>query len=355
VSELAAPGDPLETNVRRDMEASFSADFGDVRVHTGPAAEASARALPARAYTLGRHVVLGESGSASGMATSRYILAHELTHVLQYRRSGVREPDGEELELTSSAPSETFEREADANARRAAMGLGVLARPAEPAGAHSAAALRASPVLLVARLAPNQVRPDPDLEKQRQDAIQIVGSECAHTQMKAASLGIAPEAIAGAILWEALENPYRRPLWRLGPGKVHPTELSGKSEAERAEAAGLVPAARDSTERENRLQQSGWAVDYIAAIMARHRDNYKTIAGVDISYDVGVLCTLYQGGHSEERAQRLAARRKSDPNAQPVAADQMGPWVLQYLDWVKTAMGCAQAPTPQNPPGQATG
>ena len=33
--------------------------------------------------------------------------------------------------------------------------------------------------------------------------------------------------------------------------------------------------------------------------MRHHADNYLKIAGVDISEDVGVLCTLYQGGNSE--------------------------------------------------------
>jgi hypothetical protein len=57
----------------------------------------------------------------------------------------------------------------------------------------------------------------------------------------AARYGIAEEAIAGAVLWDALENPYKRPLMRLGPGKVRPSRLGGPSAAELAERAGLVP------------------------------------------------------------------------------------------------------------------
>jgi hypothetical protein len=53
--------------------------------------------------------------------------------------------------------------------------------------------------------------------------------------------GIAEVAIAGAVLWDALENPYKRPFMRLGPGKVRPSRLGGPSAAELAERAGLVP------------------------------------------------------------------------------------------------------------------
>src|SRR5947209_8792180 len=50
---------PIEPRVRRFMEARFGADFGDVRVHTGPAAAALCQAVGARAFTLGRDVIFG--------------------------------------------------------------------------------------------------------------------------------------------------------------------------------------------------------------------------------------------------------------------------------------------------------
>jgi hypothetical protein len=74
--------------------------------------------------------------------------------------------------------------------------------------------------------------------------------------------------------------------------------------------------------------------------MQRHSANYLKIAGVDISGNVGVLCTLYQGGNSEERAARLAERRKKDPKAQPIAADEMGPWVEKNMDFVRQVTAC---------------
>jgi hypothetical protein len=51
-----------------------------------------------------------------------------------------------------------------------------------------------------------------------------------------------------------------------------------------------------------------------------------------------VFCTLYQGGDSAERARRLADRRLRDPGAMPRAADEMGPWVAEHIDFVRAAL-----------------
>lgn len=108
---LRSPGRPLEESVRADMEARLGADFGNVRVHTGAAAQRSATEIGARAYTSGEHVVLGAAGG------DRHTLAHELTHVIQQRSGPVSGTvDGSGLKV--SHPSDAFERAAEANAHR---------------------------------------------------------------------------------------------------------------------------------------------------------------------------------------------------------------------------------------------
>ncbi|MGH6901027.1 MAG: DUF4157 domain-containing protein, partial [Geminicoccaceae bacterium] len=77
---IGSPGRPLEPDTRAVMQTSFGHDFGRVRVHTDARAAASAQAVGAIAYTIGRHVVL--PGEAPSVAPSR-ILAHELAHVVQ--------------------------------------------------------------------------------------------------------------------------------------------------------------------------------------------------------------------------------------------------------------------------------
>lgn len=80
---LRAPGSPLEPSVRTLMEAGFGRDFGYVRLHTDDRAATSARALDARAYTVGSHIVFGKGHYNPGTREGLWLLAHELTHVIQ--------------------------------------------------------------------------------------------------------------------------------------------------------------------------------------------------------------------------------------------------------------------------------
>ncbi|MER6120932.1 DUF4157 domain-containing protein, partial [Streptomyces sp. NPDC001743] len=112
---LRSAGQPLDSGTRTDMEARFGADFADVRVHRDGAARTSAAEIGARAYTSGNHIVLGDGGG------DRHTLAHELTHVIQQRQGPVSGTDnGGGLRV--SDPSDRFEREAEAQARRVLSG-----------------------------------------------------------------------------------------------------------------------------------------------------------------------------------------------------------------------------------------
>jgi hypothetical protein len=85
---LRSPGRPLEPTTRAMVEPRLGRDFSQVRIHTGPAAEASARAVHARAYTVGNDLVFGAGQYAPGTQHGNQLLAHELTHVVQ--QSGAR-------------------------------------------------------------------------------------------------------------------------------------------------------------------------------------------------------------------------------------------------------------------------
>ncbi len=60
-------------------------DFSNVRIHTGINATNSAQAVQAKAFTLGNNIVFNAGQYAYSNDTSRGLLAHELTHVLQQR------------------------------------------------------------------------------------------------------------------------------------------------------------------------------------------------------------------------------------------------------------------------------
>ncbi|MFF4078869.1 DUF4157 domain-containing protein [Streptomyces sp. NPDC001777] len=122
---LRRSGRPLDEATRADMGERFGADFSDVRVHDDAAARASAAEVGARAYTSGNHIVIGAGGGDA------HTLAHELTHVVQQRKGPVAGTDNG-AGLRVSDPSDRFEREAEANARRV-MSVGASARRAEPA------------------------------------------------------------------------------------------------------------------------------------------------------------------------------------------------------------------------------
>ena len=106
---LGSPGGPLEEGAREAMESHFGLDFRDVVVHHGAAAAASARAVGANAYTVGRHVVFGDQAYQPATPQGQRLLAHELTHVAQ--QSGG--PDSVDASLEVGAPDTDAEREAD--------------------------------------------------------------------------------------------------------------------------------------------------------------------------------------------------------------------------------------------------
>ena len=83
---LRSPGRPLEPAVRTYFEPRFGQDFSDVRVHSDRSAAEAARAVDARAFTVGRNVVFGKGQYAPDTPGGKRLLAHELTHVVQQRR-----------------------------------------------------------------------------------------------------------------------------------------------------------------------------------------------------------------------------------------------------------------------------
>jgi hypothetical protein len=102
-SVLSSPGQPLDAAARSFMEPRFGQDFSGVRVHTGSEAAGSARAVNARAYTVGRDVLFGEGEYAPGSSEGQKLMAHELTHVIQQSSGDLRldRKEDEEDETTA--------------------------------------------------------------------------------------------------------------------------------------------------------------------------------------------------------------------------------------------------------------
>ena len=76
------------------MEPRFGRDFSRVRVHADTRAADSARAVAARAYTVGSDVVFGPGEYAPATTAGRHLIAHELAHVVQQADGAVHVSGG---------------------------------------------------------------------------------------------------------------------------------------------------------------------------------------------------------------------------------------------------------------------
>src|SRR5262245_18942013 len=87
---LRSAGRPLDSATRSFFEPRFGRSFADVRVHSDATAAASAAAIDADAYTLGKHLVFGAGRFDPTSHDGRRLIAHELTHVTQQAGTGGR-------------------------------------------------------------------------------------------------------------------------------------------------------------------------------------------------------------------------------------------------------------------------
>jgi hypothetical protein len=104
-------GRRLAADVSRSLEGAVGAPLSDVRVHTDEHAAALARAVSARAFTVGSDIYFGSGEYNPGSRDGAQLIAHEAAHVVQQRHAPLSGP------LTVSQPGEPLEREAEAVAR----------------------------------------------------------------------------------------------------------------------------------------------------------------------------------------------------------------------------------------------
>jgi hypothetical protein len=115
-----SPGVALEPGFRASIEGRLAYDFGDVRVHTGQTAADSARQVDARAFTVGRDIVLGPGAPSPGTPEGQRLLAHELAHVVQQ--------DADTTVAGRAVAGADAEREADAAATAVTRGRAYAVR-----------------------------------------------------------------------------------------------------------------------------------------------------------------------------------------------------------------------------------
>lgn len=127
-------GRPLDHATLTTMSAHFRQDFSRVRVHDDADADSAARALGARAFTIGQDVFFAAGHYRPRSLTGAYWLAHELAHTVQQGRAPVagplrRDDSGERAARAASASFLAGTRGpslARPNAKRAALQLSPL-------------------------------------------------------------------------------------------------------------------------------------------------------------------------------------------------------------------------------------
>jgi outer membrane protein OmpA-like peptidoglycan-associated protein len=101
-------GSPLPDSEQAFFEPRFGRDFREVRLHTDGEAGALAKAVQARAFTIGQDIFFGQREYQPGCSEGKRLLAHELTHVVQQGGVGSL-PVGREGSRLSGAVQRTNE------------------------------------------------------------------------------------------------------------------------------------------------------------------------------------------------------------------------------------------------------
>src|SRR5262249_32359046 len=105
----SSSGSPLAAAVQREVEASTGTGLSSVRVHTGAGAARAARAVGAKAYTVGQDIHCAQGQFAPSDPFGLHLLAHEVAHTVQQQGGGERR----QAKLEVSAPGDAAEVEAD--------------------------------------------------------------------------------------------------------------------------------------------------------------------------------------------------------------------------------------------------
>ncbi|MEO6834074.1 MAG: DUF4157 domain-containing protein [Chitinophagaceae bacterium] len=117
VGALTGASQYLQPSVKYHFSSRMNHDFGDTKIHTGSKAANSAKALNAKAYTLGNHIVFADGQFNPQSYEGKKLLAHELAHVVQnqgsnmgiYRMADTANTPAKEEDAAKEAPVMSFE------------------------------------------------------------------------------------------------------------------------------------------------------------------------------------------------------------------------------------------------------
>jgi len=83
VHSLDGKGQSLPEDAKHFFGERMDHDFSEVRIHTGTEAGQSTKAVNAKAYTVGYHIVFNDGQYNPASQDGKKLLVHELAHVVQ--------------------------------------------------------------------------------------------------------------------------------------------------------------------------------------------------------------------------------------------------------------------------------
>jgi hypothetical protein len=148
-------------------------------------------------------------------------------------------------------------------------------------------------------------------------------------------------AIAGTIAWEALNNPQAFSFKAVGPGKMHLVANKGDvSWPEFIEKTGRMPPLTEK-QREERLQQSSVAIDYIGALMDIVSEDAAK-GGWDIRGNEAILGQIYHTFPPLKWKKHIAT--KPPGSAWGIQPGTMGEWIPANRAFLEAQVGKSGIP-----------
>jgi hypothetical protein len=190
--------------------------------------------------------------------------------------------------------------------------------------------------------------PDPHTDNPRNSVWFWLADHARTINRVAAKRNVDARAIAGAIAWEALENPYPGELTWIGRdpilGKMHLPKNDNDAQANTnwifaTEARGYIDRRR-AHERKRLLESDDEvAIEYIGAIMALIADEAHEY-GIEVRRMPGVLTWAYHGSDPQKWRKLLWDKRRDSLRGVEMLlpTDAMGWWVNQNLPYLESAL-----------------
>lgn len=111
------PGEPLSSSERQPLQCLSPVALDGVRVHSNPESQITADLLNSQAFTVGKHIVLGNAVNTAP-ARRKWLLAHEVAHAVQQHpriattrtesRDVAHEPEQEADQFADAVVAGTF-------------------------------------------------------------------------------------------------------------------------------------------------------------------------------------------------------------------------------------------------------